>query len=381
VVVADFDGDGTQDLATANSGDADASVMLGNGDGTFTPAVPRDTGVGGLPRTIKVADLNNDHRQDFIVTNENGNTVSVRLGNGNGTFGGAANVFVGDAPLGASVGDFNADGKHDLAVTRRTPDHTVLVLLNTTASPGGLATFGPATTIFTAVDPYWVAVGNFNAGANQDLVIANGGASDVSVLSGNGTGGFGLVNDFASGSAPQAVETGDFNGDGAQDLVVANAGADNVAVLLGDGAGSFDVPRTFGTGTLPGSVAVGDFNGDGMQDLAATNYLSHNVTVLLRECPLAANVEIAGRVVNSSGQGVRGAWVSLTDSSGNVRSVRTGSFGYYRFNEVPSGATYVVAVASKRYEFAPRVVQVVDSVSDLDFIAGVGKSNRSRTSR
>lgn len=382
VVVGDFDGDGMQDLATANSGGGNASVMLGNGDGTFTPAVPRDTPVASsLARTIKVADLNNDHRQDFIVTNENGNTVSVRLGNGNGTFGGASNVFVGNNPIGASIGDFNADGRHDLAITRRTAGNTVLVLLNTTASPGGLATFGPSTIVFTAVDPYWVAVGNFNAGANQDLVIANAGASHVSVLSGNGTGGFAFVNNYASGSSPQAAETGDFNGDGNQDVVVANAGADNLAVLLGDGAGSFDVPRTFGTGTLPGSVAVGDFNGDGMQDLAATNYLSHNVTVLLRECPTAANVEIAGRVVNEFGQGVRGAWVSLTDSSGAVRSVRTSSFGYYRFGEVPSGATYVVAVSSKRYEFAPRVVQLFDSVTDLDFIAGAGKSSGSRAQR
>lgn len=85
--------------------------------------------------------------------------------------------------------------------------------------------------------------------------------------------------------------------------------------------------------------------------------------------PSAANVSVAGRVLTADGRGVRNAIVSLTDSNGNTLTARTTSFGYYHFDDVLSGGTYVISVTSKRYQFAPRSITVADNVTDFDLIA------------
>lgn len=85
--------------------------------------------------------------------------------------------------------------------------------------------------------------------------------------------------------------------------------------------------------------------------------------------PSAANVSVSGRVLTAEGQGVRNAVVTITDSTGVSRSARTASFGFYRFNDVRSGETYVISVSSKRYVFTPRTINVTDEVTGFDFVA------------
>jgi hypothetical protein len=87
--------------------------------------------------------------------------------------------------------------------------------------------------------------------------------------------------------------------------------------------------------------------------------------------PTAANVEIAGRVLTPAGQGLRNAVVVLTDADGSRRSALTSSFGYYRFEDVPAGGTYVMDVRSKLFNFNSRVVQVFDNLADVDFVGSV----------
>lgn len=85
--------------------------------------------------------------------------------------------------------------------------------------------------------------------------------------------------------------------------------------------------------------------------------------------PTAALVSVGGRVSAADGRGVSNCFVYLTDSNGNIRTARTSTFGYYRFDDIESGETYVISVISKRFSFAPQVVQVNDNIADLDFIA------------
>lgn len=85
--------------------------------------------------------------------------------------------------------------------------------------------------------------------------------------------------------------------------------------------------------------------------------------------PTAAGVSLSGRVLTSNGSGLRNAVISLTDTTGVSRTVTTSAFGYYRFDDVAVGGTYVVSVASKRFTFVPRTLIVVDELSDLDFVA------------
>ena len=113
VAVGDFNGDGKLDLAVANEGSDNVSILLGNGDGTFQAAV--DYGAGTDPDSVAVGDFNGDGKLDLVVANDDSNNVSILLGNGDGTFQAAVNYGV-SAPSSVAVGDFNGDGKLDLAV-------------------------------------------------------------------------------------------------------------------------------------------------------------------------------------------------------------------------------------------------------------------------
>jgi hypothetical protein len=82
----------------------------------------------------------------------------------------------------------------------------------------------------------------------------------------------------------------------------------------------------------------------------------------------AAGVEVSGRVLTPDGRGLRNARVTITDANGEKRSATTSSFGYYKFEEVETGTTYVIGVSSKQYRFTSRVLQVTDSLTDFDFV-------------
>jgi hypothetical protein len=103
----------------------------------------------------------------------------------------------------------------------------------------------------------------------------------ISVLTGNGTGGFGAKTDFATPAGPQAVEIADVSGDGKPDLVIANQGANSVSLYYGDGAGGFGARTEVANGVSALGIAVGDLNGDGRPDLIATNYADTFASVLL----------------------------------------------------------------------------------------------------
>ena len=98
--------------------------------------------------------------------------------------------------------------------------------------------------------------------------------------------------------------------------------------------------------------------------LLATTYETGNVTITIT----AAGVTVSGRITNSDGLGIRGAKVVITDSTGQRRTVTTGSFGFYTFNDIEVGQTYVLGVTSKRYRFTSRLVNVTDSLADVDFV-------------
>ncbi len=100
------------------------------------------------------------------------------------------------------------------------------------------------------------------------------------------------------------------------------------------------------------------------------------MTLFRQGAPTAAAVTVSGRALTADGRAVSRARVSLTDSSGATRTVRTNSFGYYRFDEVGAGETYIFNVFSKRYSFVPQVITVMEDVTDLNFTA---YSNAGRT--
>ena len=302
VAVGDLNGDGIPDLVVENSESGVVGVLLGNGDGTFQPAVTYSTGGEGnniFNSGLALADVNGDGKLDLLVTNPCGmyncvvsaveGTVGVLLGNGNGTFQPAVTYATGGVVTQAvHVADVNGDGKLDLIVANscglndcfRSPtEGTVGVLLG-----NGDGTFRPA--LLYPSGASWasgIAVADANGDGKLDLIVANtcaycGGNGLVAVLFGNGDGTFQAAVSYdsggISGTKPSSVAVADLNGDGKPDILVTNFRSNTVGVLLGNGDGIFQPVVTYGSGGdgMPTSIAVTDVNGDGKLDLLVANY-------------------------------------------------------------------------------------------------------------
>ncbi len=294
VAVADLNGDGKPDLVvglyyeSADSGVA-VAVMLGNGDGTFQPAVIYPSSGGYGVYDVAIADLNHDGKPDLVVVGcewdsclGEGGPLAVLLGNGDGTFQPAITYDAGSA-LSVAVADVNGDGNPDLLVANW--NWTVAVLLGK-----GDGTFQPAVT-YPSDGGGVIAVADVNGDNKPDVVVANtsGGSHDgwISVLLGNGDGTFqppGAEYD-SGGLFTDGVAIADVNGDGKPDVLTANQDSNNVGVLLGNGDGTFQQALTFGSGDESGwgpfSVVAADVNGDGRPDLVVRNTYYYSVGVLL----------------------------------------------------------------------------------------------------
>jgi hypothetical protein len=160
LVAGDFTGDGTLDLATTNPYLNSVSVLLGNGNGTFGMATTFGTNQSpgtAIQSSFGLADFNGDGKLDLVVGNTNNETVTVLLGNGNGTFGNPVSVAA-SAPNSLVVADLNGDGRPDVAFTNYF-SNTVSILLNNPV-PGGMTTVSvsPAAASHFAVEAPSVAI-------------------------------------------------------------------------------------------------------------------------------------------------------------------------------------------------------------------------------
>jgi len=279
IVVGDFDKDGKTDLVTANKSSQTVSVLLGNGDGTFKSAKTFSiVGFNGLsPSSVVVGDFNKDGKLDLVTANNLSNNISLLLGKGDGSFQTAVNFALesASAPISIAVGDFNKDGISDI-VTVNNASQNISVLLG-----NGAGSFGTASNFKVPSRPTSVSVADFNKDGISDLAVTSSYFNNVSIMLGDGDGTFSSATQFDVGTNPNSVVVGDFNKDNKLDLAVANSDSNNVSILLGNGASGFGIATNFDVGLNPASVTVIDFDNDGNSDLAVANAGSDTVSVLL----------------------------------------------------------------------------------------------------
>ena len=247
VALADLNGDGKTDLATAiNSGSV--AVSWGNGNGTFQAPTYYSTNATGSTVMVVVGDVNGDGKPDIVVLNQgtpgtasDPGGVMVLIGNGDGTFQSPVNYAVGTNPSALAAGDVNGDGKPDLVI-------------------------GTYDT-------------NFNG--------------YVAVMLGNGDGTFKTPVLYPGQSGMTDIVIQDMNGDNKPDLVLTSCcGETEMSYLLGNGDGSFQPQVMFSGGPGPYFIAVADFNGDGKPDLAVADQGGYTgfVDVLLNTTQVSAFV-------------------------------------------------------------------------------------------
>jgi hypothetical protein len=298
LTVGDFNGDGKADIAvaTGNATTDDVTMLLGNGNGTFQAPVTTVTDTStifttfwaGRRSSISSADFNGDGHLDLVVVNNKDapvigrggvvigvqslpGTVSVLLGNGDGTFQAPRNFAIGSSPQSVAVGDFNSDGRPDFAVSNLASG-SLSVFMNS-----GNANFS-SSTILVGTTTGILAAGDFNGDGVSDLAVpatifsSTGGFAGVKVFNGQAGGTLQAGATYALGlSLPVA---GDFNGDGHLDLagIVFNGiGGSAVVPWLNNGNGTFPAPVLITAGGVTlSSQATGDFNGDGIPDLVTS---------------------------------------------------------------------------------------------------------------
>ena len=181
MTASDFNSDGNLDLAIVNQTTSDVSILLGNGNGTFTQATGSPVAVGRVPVAIAAGDLNNDSHPDLAVVNQADNTVSVLLGNGDGTFTAAINspLATGQAPSAVTIADFNGDGSPDIAATDPLTD-SVSVFLGL-----GQGLFAPAFELPVGSNPTAILAANLSGASLPDVAITDnppGATGQVTVI-------------------------------------------------------------------------------------------------------------------------------------------------------------------------------------------------------
>jgi hypothetical protein len=274
LAAGDLNRDGHVDFVTSNFFVGSISVLLGKGDGTFEDAV--DYTAIDFAFTIAIEDMNNDGNLDIVVGSGSGSSLAVFLGKGDGTFDNVIFNDIGRSILFLSVGDLNSDGIHDL-VSISGGDENIAVNLGR-----GDGSFEDTETTFAGGSSGPFTAGDLDHDGNLDVVVNvsfEGGASFLSVLTGDGLGSFSEPKSFPIEALTSSMNSGDMNGDGMLDIITINNN-DTVTVFLGQGDGTLAEGQIFAQGDFTAFGTTADIDGDADLDVVIVNRVSDGIGTL-----------------------------------------------------------------------------------------------------
>ena len=267
---SDVNGDGFLDITTINEDTADMRVLLNKaeGDGTYDPFLEPSEPLAQRASPSEPTDFNGDGIVDVCVANIDDNSVSILLGNGDGTFAPQQKITVGSAPRGIAVLDVDGDGDMDIVNTNSAGGGNLSLLIN-----DGSGVFGAPGFFNGGGTGEWaLAVADMNEDGILDLVVGARSSTQILVHLGNGDGTFTHVETQSSGGAVWMLNCGDVNGDGHEDVATANSSNNVGAILLGDGTGQPGLPTTYPTDSFPLATDLGDIDGDGDLDWVTSSF-------------------------------------------------------------------------------------------------------------
>lgn len=284
LAVGDWNGDGKIDAAAVSPQQNTLSIMLGDGTGHF--GAPRLFTTGAYPKQVVTADVDADGKADLVIVCRDANKLQVWLGDGTGQFAlsTALSVTTGGNPSYVSASDLSGDGKIDLAVGGGTGTASFMqVFLQ------GAGAFGAPVAYNPGFGPQGITPSDINKDGKVDLLVALtdiSGTGSLALLLGTGGGAFGAPTILGTGNAPKIVAVGDFNQDGNPDVVTANNGGNNLSILQNIGAGAFLTASRINlpSGSFPDAVAAGDFNLDGKADVAIAYEQTNLVATANGDC-------------------------------------------------------------------------------------------------
>jgi hypothetical protein len=286
--LGDVDNDSDIDIAIANGDDDNVSIVVNNGNSTFTLSDDRAS-AGDNPQSVEIVKLDDDNFADLVISNETEGSVTIHFGVGNQTF--IQNVLtlntggVNTRPYTVSVADLNGDGKKDIAVANALSQGTGRIGFffqetNRTFSTLQEIEAGP-----TAIKPRAIFLVDLNNDNAIDIISANELSNNISILlnSSNNTADFTTLTEINTGKNPFWLGVLDFEGNGTLDIFVANKQDNTISLILNDGTEEFTsidaIP--IDTNSSPEYIGVGDINADGKKDLVLSNSGNQTISSLL----------------------------------------------------------------------------------------------------
>ena len=281
---ADFNGDGWTDLAVANINGDTISVLLNDGTGSYLPSTTYPS--GDASRGVAVLDLEADGDTDLAITLRNDSRVALHRNNGDGTFAAATTFEAGVTGETSIIAvDADGDGMSDLFVGGYDSE-TVACLRNT-----GGGVFTTSDTESVGGNPWMLAAGDVDGDGNVDAASCNSDDSSASIVRGDGAGGLFPSVEYGASFFPLAIDLGDTDGDGDLDLVVSNYGGGTWTYRNNDGAGNYG-PATTLSATFAGSCMIlVDDDRDGDLDLIGIDEISDEIFYYRQDSPIPAGVQ------------------------------------------------------------------------------------------